>query len=48
MEASGQLHITATLTLRKEPPIPIVYEAAGPQIQSGGCGEEKNLAHAGN
>jgi hypothetical protein len=46
MEVSGQLHAPATLPLGKS--YPSARRLGGPQSQSGCCGEEKNLAPAGN
>jgi hypothetical protein len=42
MEATGQLHASAALPPRKEPPVTIAYEDGGLQSRSGqGC-EERN------
>jgi hypothetical protein len=48
MEVSGKLHALAALPPGKEPPVLIRYEAGWAQSRSGRCGEEKNLAPAGN
>jgi hypothetical protein len=43
MEVSGQLYVPAALPPRKEPPVPIEYEA-GPHSRSG-CGGEEKTSH---
>jgi hypothetical protein len=48
MEVNGQLRAPVALSLRKEPRYPLDKRKGGPQRRSGRCGEEKNLAPAGN
>jgi hypothetical protein len=48
MEVSGQLHSPAALPLAKEPWYPLDRRLGESQSRSGRCGEEKNLAPAGN
>jgi hypothetical protein len=49
MEVSGQLHAPAALPPRQEPSgTHLTGGWVGPKSRSGCCGEEKNLAPAGN
>jgi hypothetical protein len=42
MEVRFQIHTPAALPPEKEHPVPIGWEAGGPQSRSGRGGEEKN------
>jgi hypothetical protein len=44
MEVSRQFHVLATLPPEKEP----LVRLSGPQNQSEGYGEKKNIAYVGN
>jgi hypothetical protein len=43
MEGGGQLHALATLTMRKELPLPMDRKLCGPQNRSGRCEEEEKI-----
>jgi hypothetical protein len=44
MKVSGQLQVSATLSLENQPNIPTVWKMGGTQTASGHYGEEKNLS----
>jgi hypothetical protein len=48
MGVSGQLHALADLPQGKSPRYPLDRRLGGPQSRYGRCGEEENLAPAGN
>jgi hypothetical protein len=48
MEVSGQLHVPGDLPQGNRLWYPLDKKLGGPQSQSGRCGQEKNLASAGN